>query len=287
MINNIAPNPYFEWKLDDDSNALHWIQNDNVTRTDNKYKEYGYSLVQNNIISNYDRIFINKYNSSCVIPNENYKFGAYYYLVDNNEDTPSDFNVVFRIKWLDFNLEEVSYDDIFFEGLSSFEEWEKLETDNINSPSNCHYVQFGIESKYTGSETTDIYWDSIFISAPMPTGIVWPEQLPESPNQDGFSEQMEKQVIRTKMEAGRPKVRKRYDAATRHYDVNWLLTRSQLDIFEDFFYNDLNGGANKFLMKDMRSEELVEYRFKIPPRPNLINVGGDAWEVQAELERLP
>ncbi len=48
---------------------------------------------------------------------------------------------------------------------------------------------------------------------------VWPPSLPQRPLAQGFSEQAPDTLIRTQMEAGPPKVRRRFTAGIRTMDL--------------------------------------------------------------------
>lgn len=92
----------------------------------------------------------------------------------------------------------------------------------------------------------------------MPT---WPEQLPQTPLLDGFSEEIaDDAVIRSSVSAGTAKTRPRYTSVREIVDEQYLLTLSQYKIFKDFFKDDLKFGAERFTKYDPVEQEQREYR---------------------------
>lgn len=94
--------------------------------------------------------------------------------------------------------------------------------------------------------------------------------------------------VRTEMESGFVRQRKRFDTQTRHYAVKWVLTETQMALFQSFVKHKLQNGAASFNM-DMKQGDggitaAGEMRF----------VGGDykashsnsSWRVSATLEVL-
>lgn len=113
----------------------------------------------------------------------------------------------------------------------------------------------------------------------------WPEALPQSPLLDGARETPADTVIRTAMETGPAKTRRRTTAGTGRLSLTYILSRAELTVLEGFFSTDLFGGALSFAFPHPRLGETVDCRFRQPPAFAPIN--GDFFRVGLELEVLP
>lgn len=74
----------------------------------------------------------------------------------------------------------------------------------------------------------------------MPT---WPATLPQRPLADGFEETGRDGVLRTRMDAGPPKTRRRTTAGSSRMRCTFRLTTAQRATFVTFVESDLAGGA--------------------------------------------
>ena len=115
--------------------------------------------------------------------------------------------------------------------------------------------------------------------------IIWPSELPQKPEKQGYSEEFSNTVIRTSMEAGVDKLRRRYTAGTKNYTFTYYLTDSQVTVLDDFYTNSCAGGALRFTMNHPRTNVSKEWRFKNVPKPSL--VGYNLYSVTLNLEEMP
>lgn len=67
--------------------------------------------------------------------------------------------------------------------------------------------------------------------------IDWPSSLPKHVLRDGFGYNPQSGVLRTDMDAGFPKVRRRFTAVVKQYQVTMVMTYQQFKRFEDFYFN--------------------------------------------------
>lgn len=77
--------------------------------------------------------------------------------------------------------------------------------------------------------------------------LTWPSTLPQQPLIKDYTEEPQSQVIRTGMDAGPKKTRRRFTAAP--VDVpplQYIMTPEQKIIFESWFNNDIQGGSLPF-----------------------------------------
>lgn len=115
--------------------------------------------------------------------------------------------------------------------------------------------------------------------------FVWPLSLPQRLQTDGFQITLPKAVLRTEMEAGLAKQRRRFTSAPQPVTGSLMLSGTQLTAFRDFYVNTLGHGASAFDWLDPISRAPVEMRFTNPP--TIQNYGGDTYIVMLELEIMP
>ena|ERR1043165_296524 len=115
--------------------------------------------------------------------------------------------------------------------------------------------------------------------------IVWPEELQQILNQDGFQLQMGKTTIETEMDVGMPKVRRR---STRPIDIIQAsidITYSEYADLKLFYNTTTNGGVEVFTMDHPITGEEGEFRMSSPPV--LVPMGGGKFKVSFTLEVQP
>lgn len=116
----------------------------------------------------------------------------------------------------------------------------------------------------------------------------WPLGLPVDPLARGYDEQLGKNTLRTDMEAGRPKKRRRFTRAVRPLSLMIDLTRTQVEIPDDFFTVTLAEGALNFTYLHPRKQVAVEVGFKEPPSWRPVSQShGQKWEATLPLEIFP
>ena len=118
----------------------------------------------------------------------------------------------------------------------------------------------------------------------------WPSSLPQKPLQEGYEERGPANLLRTQMDKGPPKVRRRTTASPRNFSVQFQLDESQVSTFVDFVDQTLKGGALKFDMEQPRTGTTKEFRIiagqgEAPYR--ITNLGGIIYQVSFDLEILP
>ena len=118
------------------------------------------------------------------------------------------------------------------------------------------------------------------------TNAVWPTSLPQRPLAQGYSERAAATVIRTAMEAGPPKVRRRYTAGIRRFELQLRLTPSEADTLDAFYDDTMMGGSLPFDWQHPRTGAAVAYRFVEPPAYTPA-AGGQLWTASLRLEVLP
>jgi hypothetical protein len=89
----------------------------------------------------------------------------------------------------------------------------------------------------------------------------WPEGLPVTLRVNGLSVQPSSNVIRTAMDAGPKKARRRYTANSVKYSGSMILGAAQMETFKRFYRDALADGALRFNFTDPISLEAAEFRF--------------------------
>lgn len=116
----------------------------------------------------------------------------------------------------------------------------------------------------------------------------WPVSLPPRPTLQGYSEELPSTAIRSAMDTGPAKVRRRFTAAAIPFKVRWMLNASQVEDFRNFFRNDVYDGSLSFMMEHPRTGDSTEFRFDLGQGPPTITpLGNDEYEVSAALEQMP
>lgn len=113
----------------------------------------------------------------------------------------------------------------------------------------------------------------------------WPPTLPSSPLADGLRETLPATALRTEMDQGPAKLRRRTTAGAATLSVNYLVSRAQVDGLQEFFNETLAGGTLPFDFTHPVSGASVSCRFRQPPAYAAVNA--QYFRAALELEVLP
>jgi len=114
----------------------------------------------------------------------------------------------------------------------------------------------------------------------------WPSTIPQELSVAGYGEAAPDTTIRSSMDAGPAKVRRRATCAVRPVSGKMVMTAAELDTFREFYDDDILGGSLRFNWVDpLDGTTAVEMRFTAPPSWSAF--GQDGWEVSMQLEILP
>jgi hypothetical protein len=113
----------------------------------------------------------------------------------------------------------------------------------------------------------------------------WPVTLPEIPLSQGFKEGPPNLLLRTQMDQGPAKVRKRFSAGPRPVTLNVQLHQDQVEILDTFYLDALEGGSLRFSWAHPRTRVAKEFRFEKPPE--YAHIGGLYYMAVLPLEILP
>lgn len=114
--------------------------------------------------------------------------------------------------------------------------------------------------------------------------IAYPPQLPY-PSREDYGLQHVDPMVRTQMQSGRARQRRRFTSVPTMARVSWTLTTGQAQLFEGWYKHIINDGASWFecpLQTPMGIKH-YEARFTgIYDGPDLVGV--DHWRVSAQVE---
>ncbi len=113
----------------------------------------------------------------------------------------------------------------------------------------------------------------------------WPETLPAAPLNDGFRDTMADNLLRTSMEQGPAKVRRRSTAGVGALALHYILSTEEVAALKEFYQATLGGGALAFGFMHPVTGDTLNCRFKSPPA--FSNLNGGYFRVGLELEVLP
>ena len=117
--------------------------------------------------------------------------------------------------------------------------------------------------------------------------ITWPAGLPDFNKSllDEFKEKPGTTAIRTEMEAGPDKMRRRGTAVVDEIDVGFVLSASQVTTLDDFYIFGTKMGSLRFDIIHPRTGNTVKARFL--KRPEYEKKALDVWRVEFTIEVLP
>lgn len=115
---------------------------------------------------------------------------------------------------------------------------------------------------------------------------VWPLSLPSLPRDTGYGEQPPELSLRSPMDVGPAKVRRRQTAGVRPLQAQLILTEAQVETLDQFYVTGTESGALVFDWVNPRTEAAAELRFVGPPRYTPLS-GDVVWRADLTLEILP
>lgn len=116
----------------------------------------------------------------------------------------------------------------------------------------------------------------------MPT---WPGSLPDIPLVEQFQEQPPNLLLRTEMDAGPAKVRRRATAGVRPMRGLISCTKAQVATLDTFYVTTCVGGSLAFDWTHPRTGAAVSFRFRNPPM--YVPDYAESWRVSLDLEAMP
>jgi hypothetical protein len=113
----------------------------------------------------------------------------------------------------------------------------------------------------------------------------WPPGITTAFWAEGFALKPQPVTIRTDMDTGPPKVRRRFINPVRTYACDILLKDAdEYTLFDDFFYVTCKAGTDTILMPHPITGVDTVFRFVGEPEYSAVGI---AWRVAFSLEELP
>ncbi len=113
--------------------------------------------------------------------------------------------------------------------------------------------------------------------------ITWPATLP-LPTIDGYGVHPGEAILRTEMEAGPARQRRRYTQVPSRISVRWVLRRDQFALFEAWYRWQAKEGGEWFTIDLLGGLGLVGHEARFTRQFNARLINGTRWEVTSELE---
>lgn len=113
--------------------------------------------------------------------------------------------------------------------------------------------------------------------------IKWPNGLP-IPKIGGLNGQYQNAVIRTKMDAGPAKQRRRFTAVPKLFSGRLILNEEQRSLLDAFYRNSIGHGTLRFDMKNPQTGQEETFRMTEPYSEDGNDDG--LWEITLKFERM-
>lgn len=122
---------------------------------------------------------------------------------------------------------------------------------------------------------------------------IWPKSLPQSPLASSFKQKAPSNLLRSSMDTGPDKVRRRGTAKPFTQSLTFVMDNTQLNTFENFVRNTLGYGVRAFEMYQTHRERYVRTRI-VPSSETLYTISyvtrdeaEPVWEVSFDIEFFP
>lgn len=115
--------------------------------------------------------------------------------------------------------------------------------------------------------------------------IVWPPELQQYLDQEGYQLTLGETVVRSDMDVGPAKTRRRFTKGIDQHSAQITIDQDMFDIFQEFYKTITNGGALRFEMLHPITRETAEFRFLGPP--SFKPLGGGWFQASFTLEEMP
>lgn len=113
--------------------------------------------------------------------------------------------------------------------------------------------------------------------------VAWPDRLP-APMASGYSYQPQAPFIRTNMDSGLARQRRRFISIPTQVSVTWTLNQEQLALFEAFVHYDLIDGCAWYSAQIINGMDMQSVKARMIGGFKVDNVEPGVWKVSATLE---
>lgn len=113
--------------------------------------------------------------------------------------------------------------------------------------------------------------------------VIFPEKLPY-PTTEGYAIKPGEAIVRTDMEAGPARQRRRYEQTPSKISVRWVMNREQFSLFEAWYKYHAKEGAEWFYITLLGGLGLLEQEARFTQQFEAKLLNGYLWEITSELE---
>lgn len=113
--------------------------------------------------------------------------------------------------------------------------------------------------------------------------IAWPDTLP-LPTVEGYGIQPGDAILRTEMEAGPARQRRRFTQVPSRVSVRWIMRRDQFALFEAWYRWQAKEGGAWFEIELLGGLGLLTQEARFTRQFQAQLLGGTLWEIRSELE---
>jgi len=114
--------------------------------------------------------------------------------------------------------------------------------------------------------------------------IIWPSEKLPSPTIQGYGISPGEAILRTEMEAGPARQRRRFTQVPSRINVRWVMTQEQFAVFEAWYRFQAKEGAEWFLIELKGGLGLLAQEARFTRQFQARVYAGVLWEVSSELE---
>lgn len=118
------------------------------------------------------------------------------------------------------------------------------------------------------------------------SNTTWPASLPCPTDQNVQYSALVEPVLKTSMETGAPKRRRRFTAVPESFTCSVILTQAQVAALKQFVEVTL-ADVGPFDWKDFRTGDPVTYVFDARPKYTLAAAGANLWQADLSLVTVP
>lgn len=115
------------------------------------------------------------------------------------------------------------------------------------------------------------------------TSITWPDSLPQTLQLKNLSTHKNSNVVRTTMDAGPQKARRRYTVQSKIFTGTMILTETQRRILEAWYEDTIGSGVLRFVFTDPQTLVPGEFRFTEDYKEESVS---GLWKITLSLEKL-
>jgi len=137
-----------------------------------------------------------------------------------------------------------------------------------------------LDAQETGNDRFEAEMELLMVAT-------WPETLPQKLLVDGYSQAAANTLMRSNMETGPAKQRRRFSSGVEPVSGKLILDYTEFDTLKEFYDTTLIGGSLRFIWKDPTDQLSGNRLFRFTSPINWTTYGAGLFNVSLQLEMLP